>query len=331
MLGVCLSLLPFLLSSPIACAIALPFGLAATCSGLGIFQVVVFHHCSHGTVFANRERNRTVGRLISALLLFKRFDDYQREHMLHHSPNKLLTNEDEFADFVLRLMRLQAGAPCHILWRRVLLSLVSPRFHARFLVARLKGAMFSGDRGHDWTSRLAWGGTTAAAAASGNLVPFAVAWVLPVTILLQAATVFRILCEHRFPEPAVTDARGKPFVVEATMGVFPGLMPPAARAGTMRGVAAWALWWVQMLTVQLFVRVVVLVGDAPCHDFHHRRPGARRWTSYAHARQADLEAGSPGFPAGYTDVWGLLRAVDMNLTSLSMLPPNCVPWEHTKA
>jgi hypothetical protein len=270
-------------------------------------------------------------RLVSAILLFKRFDDYQREHMLHHSPNKLLTEEDEFADFVLRLMRLQAGAPRHVLWRRVLISLVSPYFHARFLVARLKGAMFSGDRTHDWTSRLAWGGATAAAAATDNLAPFAVAWVLPVTVLLQAATVFRILCEHRFPEPVVTELRGKPFVAEATMGVFPGLMPPADRAGTIRGLAAWTLWWVQMLTVQLFVRLVILVGDAPCHDFHHRRPGARRWTSYAHARQADLEAGSPGFPAGYTDVWGLLRAVDMNLTSLALLSPDCAPWQHTES
>jgi fatty acid desaturase len=321
--GVALSLLPFLLAEPslLAWVLLLPLGLLATSSGLGLFQVVVFHHCSHGTVFATRARNRTVGRLVSALLLFKRFEDYQRGHMLHHSPNKLLTEEDEFADFVLGLMRLRAGTPRRTLWRRVLVSLVSPAFHARFLAARLRGAMRSGDRAHDWTSRLAWGGAVAAAAATGTLVEFALVWVLPATVLLQQATVFRILCEHRFPEPAVIEARGKGLVVEAPMGVFPGVMPPAARAATACGLAAWTLWWLQMLTVQLFVRLFMLVGDVPCHDFHHRRPGTRRWNDYAHAREADAEAGSPGFPGGYTDVWGLFRAVDMNLTSLAAAPP----------
>ena len=35
--------------------IVLPAGLLATTSGLGLFQVVIFHHCSHGTVFSTRE------------------------------------------------------------------------------------------------------------------------------------------------------------------------------------------------------------------------------------------------------------------------------------
>jgi fatty acid desaturase len=78
--GCALSLCPFLWpEATLAIWLLLPIGLTATCCGLGLFQVVVFHHCSHGTVFSTRERNRQVGRLISALLLFKRFDDYQRE------------------------------------------------------------------------------------------------------------------------------------------------------------------------------------------------------------------------------------------------------------
>ena len=76
-----------------------------------------------------------------------------------------------------------------------------------------------------------------------------------------------------------------------------------------------------MLVIQLFVRMVVLVGDAPCHDYHHRKPASRRWTSYIQARQHDKEAGSTVFKKGYTDIWGLFRAVDGTLASLSRLPP----------
>jgi fatty acid desaturase len=319
--GCALSVFPMLLNDPsIFMWLLLPAGLLATSCGLGLFQVVVFHHCSHGTVFRTRERNRQVGRMISALLLFKRFDDYQREHMLHHSPKKLLTSEDEFADFVLGMCRLEPGLPKRELWRRVATILVSPAFHTRFLLRRVQASLLTGDRAHDLMGRVAWIAAFLAAAASGMLLEFMVVWVLPVTVLLQVATVLRILCEHRFPDPELIAARNREFVCHATAGVFPGSMPPREHATTIAGFLAWTAWWLEMLTVHLFVRVFVLVGDAPCHDFHHRRPATRRWTAYIHARQEDLEAGSPGFPSGYFESWGLFEAIDHNLGSLASTP-----------
>ena len=71
----------------------LPVSLLATSSGLGLFQVVVFHHCSHGTPFEQRHHNRGTTTLISAVLLFKHFDSYQHEHRLHHNARKLLTED----------------------------------------------------------------------------------------------------------------------------------------------------------------------------------------------------------------------------------------------
>ncbi|MCO6419055.1 fatty acid desaturase [Siccirubricoccus sp. KC 17139] len=302
----------------------LPLGLLATSCGLGLFQVVVFHHCSHGTVFRTREMNQRVGRLISALLLFKRFEDYQREHMLHHSPRKLLTEEDEFADFVLGMCGLEPNLPKAELWRRVLTNCASPVFHWQFARRRVKASLMTGDRAHNWTGRLAWGAAIAAAAATGTLGEFLLAWVLPVTVLLQIATVGRILCEHRFPEAEVLAVRDRTFVCHATAGVFPGSAPPAVTADTLAGLLAWARWWADMLTVQLFVRLFVLVGDAPCHDFHHRKPATRKWADYIHARQADLEAGSPGFPLGYFETWGLFQAIDQNLGTLAMTAPESI-------
>jgi fatty acid desaturase len=324
-LGCGLTLCPLLLTEPPLLAwLMLPAGLLATCCGLGIFQVVVFHHCSHGTVFRSRDRNRRVGRLISALLLFKRFDDYQREHMLHHSPKKLLTEEDEFADFVLGMCGLEPGLPKRELWRRVLVNLASPVFHARFLWRRVRASLLTGDWVHGLLGITVWGGALLATAATGTLLYFAVAWVLPVTVLLQVATVLRILCEHRFPDPALIALRDRTFVCHATAGVFPGSPPPEVGVATLAGVLRWAAWWGELLTVHLFARIFVLVGDAPCHDFHHRKPATRRWTDYIHARQEDLEAGSPGFPAGYLETWGLFRAIDRNLETLAVTRPEVI-------
>ena len=303
------------------CPLLTPFGMVLTTAGLGLFQVVVFHHCSHGTVFRDREMNVRVGRLISAVLLFKHFDAYKHGHMLHHSNNKLLTEEDEFADFVFNTCRLEAGVPHAVLRRRVLLNLVSPVFHGRFLVRRVQAAWGSPDWWHNAAGMGIWAALALAAAAAGQLPAFALGWAVPATVLLQMATVGRILCEHSFPEPEVIAARGRDLTAHATSGVFPGAMPPAESARTPRGALRWLGWWANMLTVQLFVRVVVLVGDAPCHDYHHRKPASRRWTSYIQARQHDAEAGSSVFKTGYKEIWGLFRAVDATLVSLSRLPP----------
>ena len=314
--GIALGLLALAIPARAAWLLLLP-GWLFTCCGLGLFQVVVFHHCAHGTVFRGRARNRQVGRLLSALLLFKHFDAYQREHMLHHSPRKLLTGEDEFADFVFTMCGLRPGLAKRALWRRVLWVLASPLFHARFLVRRLRASVLSPDWAHDAVGIALWTGAAGAAAWAGRPGAFLLLWVLPVTVLLQVATVLRILCEHRFPDAAVISARGKEFVCRATAGVFPGAMPPDRGAGPV----AWAGWWLQMLLVQLPVRLFVLVGDAPCHDFHHRRPATRRWTGYIHARQQDADAGCPGFPLNYGETWGLFRAIDENLATLAATPP----------
>jgi fatty acid desaturase len=330
--GVVLTLLPFLFESvPVAAWLLVPIGLTLTCCGLGLFQVVIFHHCSHGTVFPTRQANRRAGRMISAFLLFKRFDDYQHEHMLHHSAKKLLTEEDEFADFVLGLCGLEAGISKQELWRRLLLNLVSPNFHWTFLSRRIKASMFTGDAGHDWMSRTAWGAMIVATLATGTFWLFLLAWVLPVTVLLQVATVGRIIVEHAFPEAHHIAARDKDFVAHATLGVFCGSEPPLERANSLAGIVAWTGWWAEMLTVQLFVRLFVMVGDAPCHDFHHRKPASKKWTHYIHARQSDLDAGSPGYPAGYFECWGLFAAVDRNLASLAATSPATIGREPSHA
>jgi len=302
------------------CPALVPFGMLLTTAGLGLFQVVVFHHCSHGTVFKSRDTNIRVGRLVSAILLFKHFDHYKHGHMLHHSNNKLLTEEDEFADFVFNTCRLEAGTKLSLLRRRVLLNLASPLFHAQFTFRRVRAAWGSHDRRHNLVGMAAWGALALLALATGQWLAFLLAWVLPVTVLLQAATVGRILCEHSFPEPEVIASRGRDLSAQATGGVFPGTMPPARRATSVRGVLGWLGWWAEMLIVQIFVRTVVLVGDAPCHDYHHRKPASRRWTSYIHARQNDKEVAAATSKTAYSETWGLFRAVDATLASLSRLP-----------
>ncbi|HSK40046.1 MAG TPA: fatty acid desaturase [Arenibaculum sp.] len=291
-------------------------GLVLTTSGLSRLQAVVLHHAAHGTVLASRPANRRLGRLISALLLIKRFDDYQREHMLHHSARKLLTDEDEFAQFMFGLMHLEPGLPLARLRRRVVTTLLSPSFHLRWLLLRAGSALTPRDPGHAALAAALWIPQAALAILTGQFGAWLVAWVVPVTVLYQWTTAGRVLCEHRFPDEVMIRARGKEFVCLATTGVFAGQAP------TGTGPAFWIGWWSSMLTVHLLSRVLVLVGDAPCHDYHHRRPGSRGWAGYAHARQADADAGCPGYPLNYVDSWGLVGTIERNLATLAAARPS---------
>ena len=301
----------------------LAVGLIATSSGLGLFQVVIFHHCSHGTVFKTPARNRIAGRLISAILLFKYFDSYRHEHMIHHNPAKLFTTEDEFTDFVVNICNFSSALSREQLWRDLIVMLFSPVFHCRFMIKRIQGGLNSPNRKYNLIGIGVWSALIAGSLAAHIFILFVLAWLLPVSVLLQIATVFRILCEHRVPAIEIIQARGADIVCHATAGVFAGAPLPPAGLAFHRAALSWSVWWANMLILQLFVRCFVLVGDAPCHDFHHRRPG-KKWTNYIHARQADQDAGCPGYPLNYVETWGLFRAIDENFATLAAAPSDLI-------
>lgn len=307
---------------PMLAVLLLVAGAILTVSGLGIVQVVVFHYCAHDGVFGNRARNLSIGRAISIIFAFKYFDHYRREHIQHHRAQKLITEEDEFASFVVRVCGMLPGMGHGALWTRLCLILVSPAFHWKFLQLRVKGNFPTENKGHAARFVAFWLVLLGLVAISGFWVEFLVAWFLPLTLLLQAATVFRILCEHRFPDARLLAVRGKALIAEATTGVFAVRRAPTAESDAARRVLAWSIWWLDLLTVQLFARLVVLVGDAPAHDFHHRRPGAKNWPDALHARDEDKRSGSKGYPSNYIDVWGLGAAIDQNIRALAAADPS---------
>lgn len=54
--------------------------------------------------------------------------------------------------------------------------------------------------------------------------------------------------------------------------------------------------------------MLVIVGDLPNHDYHHRYPSTADWTVAAYARQHDVDTGPEGPP--YHEVWGMGAAID---------------------
>lgn len=121
----------------------------------------------------------------------------------------------------------------------------------------------------------------------------------------------RLCVEHRLPSAGRDEQDDRESYASMTQGVFLGEPVPEVRQWR-----PWVRWWVRMLGIHLPARILVMVGDTPCHDRHHRAPNARDWVDYAYARQRDIDAGCPGWPS-YTEVWGLYNAIDAVFASFS--------------
>ena len=138
------------------------------------------------------------------------------------------------------------------------------------------------------------------------------------------------LCEHRWLRVRGAKEALKTHIARLTVGRFCGSPIPTTHDTYM----AWLRWTAQML-VHLFWREFVLVGDMPAHDWHHRYASNRDWPNALYARQQDLEANSPDWEDPYTEVWGLLNAIDAVFDGLSQLPtyskpPALQPSDHQK-
>lgn len=276
--------------------------------GIGIFQVVVLHHASHGTFLKGRRHNRLLGRIICGLFLFKQFDQYQHEHMRHHSLKVLFTEEDEFTQFVIDVVGLKPGLAKQTLKRRLIGAMVSPVFHARFAWRRIQVGWL-GESRMELAVGLASVAVMGTLAALGLWVEVLVLWLLPLLVLLQIATIVRIVVEHRMPN--ARDDGG-----HNTYGTFVGEAPPPKGLNPALRVVAWTGWWARMVFYHLPCRLVFMVGDAPAHDFHHLYPATKKWTDYISARQNVVIHGDKR-GRELVEIWGVWTAIDECLEAIS--------------
>lgn len=312
--GVLLSLAGFYVSSFFGGALYI-LGILLTTAALGLFQVGVFHYCSHKTVFRSLSANVVLGRLVSSLCFLPDFDHYQLKHMRHHSHKVLLTDEDEFTEFVVDRCGLRPGLSKGRLWVRVLLAVFSPCFHARFIIARLSLTTSNLQTKRGRVVAAAWSCALMIAYLVGVFGYFAACILVPLSVTFQITIILRTLCEHHVPKDPEVCNRSKDFSNQATRPVFAGTAPPLQTLQGIRKIFAWVIWWFCMLTVHLLFRIVVLVGDAARHDLHHARPGSRDWPNYMRDRYPLHQ--DRNYPVA-AETWGAFATIDACLTSISI-------------
>lgn len=294
-----------------------------TVYGARLLRNVVLHMCSHTAFTRNRNLDQLIGRAVAVAFVTEEFDGYKRAHIGHHHSSAHQTNSDPTVVFLLQEIGLRPGMPVPEMWRRLWLVLLSPRYHFRFLAARI-ASHFTGTSLWYRCVVGAWLIVLVTVTyAVGNVNATVAAVVIPLVPVYQVCSGLRLASKHIFPR-RLPSSRSRQTVGMFTLGIFLGERCPDAGLQGMKFVYHWFAWWLRMLFYHLPCRLMVMVGDGPAHDMHHRHPCHRDWPNYIYAREADIANASEA-DGPYREVWGLHAAIGACLQSLSDAEPSDYP------
>lgn len=285
-------------------------------------QVVYVHHCAHQT-FIRRSPglNRFIGNAFTTLALIQSLDEYRDEHFDHHNRSIFTTRRDADAALLYRV-GLRPGCPVPTLRAALAWALVSPAYHGQFLAARLRSNLVTRPLPWRLASAVWLLVLTVLAPAVFGLLEVGLAVWLPLVLAYQASALLQFLTEHVWliseQAPEGTDA-----YAQRCLGRFCGEMLPPG--GSLTG---WARWWLRTLFLHIPVRLGVLVGDLPAHDWHHLcgfvRHHPAEWPRAIFARQQAIDAGlSMGMEQ--REFWGLPSMLDHVLEAMSLAPRMAEP------
>jgi fatty acid desaturase len=278
------------------------------------------HECVHERFAQTKFINQLVAELVSTLIMVQGYEGYHKDHIGTHHSKKLATLQDPDLIFLLKL-GFKPGLSRAELWKRLWLTMISPTYHWLFLKARFTANFIS----PSWQRQLL--------AVCFNFlmlefvvltqswVVWLVVWVFPMTILYHISALLQFTSEHQWLRVKDPTHGAHLVLARLTLGRFMGEAAPKPSQSFFQDLLAWGHWYLRMVFVHLPLRIFVIVGDLPQHDWHHRHPKHKNWMNAAYARQADLDAGCPGWPELYAEVWGLGTAIDGVFSLLSSLPP----------
>jgi len=290
----------------------IPLGWSLTINGLRKLRLTIMHYSSHYAIFKNRRLNDYLGFCISILTLTLNFKAYQKGHVkTHHSKNLMLPG-DETYDYLINTVGFRRGMTLDEARKHLQKTLISPDFYVRRVLSRFRQSFFSDSWVYNAVSFAFHSSILAIIAVTNSWLIFLIAWVIPLLIFFEISILLRQCVEHRFPRK---DVHSQDLL---TLAIFCGEHTPNCdqKASWIEKFSLWLIWWFRLFFYHLPSRAFVLMGDTPCHDFHHHYPGSLEWGSYIFERQKNLETETSQLK--YQHNWGLLEAINETFKSLAI-------------
>lgn len=304
------------LSSVVYTPLWLIGGWMLTIHGARKMALVIAHQCGHYRFIGSPRLDRLVGEITTTLILSQDNYSYRQDHVEGHHGNRTFgSGDDPVLSFILRF-GYRPGMSRKMLWALTLFTLVSPHFHGFYLYSRLRSNLVRAQglrRLAAWCHVMLWMLLILFVPDMGRV--FLISYAIPVVFVYHQSAFLELLTEHAWFRPRQPGESPRDYIANRCWGRFcASPLPDPDRPLPVR-LAGW-MWWVLVMTLYHFpMRFLVLAGDAPQHDFHHRHPGSRDWANAEYARQDDVAAGHPSWPA-YIDVWGFHVALNQVFDAL---------------
>ncbi|MET8336065.1 fatty acid desaturase [Streptosporangium canum] len=299
--------------------LALLAGWVLTVTGARMMVLVIAHQALHRRFSGRPSGDRFWGEAVTVLSVFHTFRDFKEEHFDNHHRREVFATEVDPPVQFLADLGFRPGMTRARLWRRAWLVFLSPVFYwkgfAGRVVSNLRGGLvrrvlFALWFGW-WLSLPFW--------FPNGLLVLLLAFAVPVIAFAQLSALLDRLGEHEWLAPRNPEFGHRFYTAANTSARFCGGPVPAKGDG----VWAWIRWTALTLGYHLPSRLLVIVGDLPNHDYHHRYPATPDWTIAAYARQRDIDNGPEGPP--YQEVWGMGQAIDRVFRTWEELPAHAVP------
>lgn len=307
--GIITCLLSLKLSGAL-CVLGVALGWFLIVSGSRRMISTVAHQCIHNRFSGQKCLDRVVAECFSVLTFTQSAQQYWEEHfLLHHRHDVFTTRADPAAKF-LQDVGFKPGMKVSHLWLRLLCNLFSPIFHLRFLGNRIKGQILKGSLLRKlWVAvyLLGWYGMILMDYFSW--VEWCIGFVVPIVIFYQNSVLLEFISEHGWFCTSGRLAHSRHIHATHSWGRFCGRKVPVQHAGYLRHLLSWAGWVCEHIFYHFPVRVLILPGDLPQHDFHHRHPGTKNWTGAAYARERDIQYACKKNLPPYQEFWGLHTAI----------------------
>jgi hypothetical protein len=288
--------------------LAMLAGWLLTVAGERLMVLVIAHQAVHRRFSGKASGDWFWGEVVTVLSFFHTLQDFKDEHFeCHHRREIFATEADPPAQFLLDL-GFRPGMTRAALWRRARVVFLSPAFYWHGFIGRVSSNLRNGR----WRRLgfVAWAGWWLSLPfwfPRGGLV-LVLAFVLPVILFAQLSALLDRLGEHEWLSAHIPKERDRFYTAYATSARYCGTPVPPSSMPAGQQLVAWLRWTALTVCYHLPVRLLVVVGDLPNHDFHHRYPATSEWTTAAYARQRDIDTGPVGPP--YREVWGMGAAID---------------------
>jgi hypothetical protein len=301
--------------------VLIPVGWLLIAGAARKIQVTLIHQCAHFDFSGNKQVDVLIGNILGLLVWVDHFENYFNDHILIHHTKQLGSAVDPDCKFLLELGFSQDLSKRE-LWHKLWATMVSPRFHYIFARSRFHSNLMRGARARviaGWCI-LAMG--TPLAIHFWGWSTLVVAWLIPIFAVYHIAALLNFSSLHFWLSPQPEHYSFKQKLCAMTAGRFMGERPPAQHLTGAPWILAWTKWWLRLFFIHLPLRVCVVPGDLPVHDYHHRHPLNKNWAEYLFLRQRDIEAGCPRWEIPYSENWGLYNCIDRVFTRMSKVEIN---------